>query len=204
MKKRILNGYAGIGGNRKLWGDKYQIDAVEINPDLAKIYKEFYPNDRVIVDDAHKFLLENYMNYDIIWLSPPCPTHSDIRRCGVQAGQYKAEFPDMTLYEEILLLQYFVPKNCKWIIENVKPFYTPLVKPSSEINRHLFWTNFYINKKIKLYEYKTRHVDIKGSSTIFGFNIEKYNINGIQKRKVLRNLVNPLIGKYVLDKAIKK
>jgi DNA (cytosine-5)-methyltransferase 1 len=28
---RILNLYAGIGGNRKLWGDDHEITAVELN-----------------------------------------------------------------------------------------------------------------------------------------------------------------------------
>lgn len=34
----ILNLYAGIGGNRKLWGNNHNITAVEINPDIAEIY----------------------------------------------------------------------------------------------------------------------------------------------------------------------
>jgi len=42
MEKRlkVLNLYAGIGGNRKLWRD-VDVIAVEINPEIAKIYQDF-------------------------------------------------------------------------------------------------------------------------------------------------------------------
>ena len=70
---RILNLYAGIGGNRKLWNDeKFEITAVEYDEEIAMIYKDLYPNDTVIVADAHEYLINNYMNFDFIWSSPPC------------------------------------------------------------------------------------------------------------------------------------
>ena len=53
---KILNLYAGIGGNRKLWGDEHDITAVEINPKIAECYKSFFPQDDVVVADAHEFL----------------------------------------------------------------------------------------------------------------------------------------------------
>ena len=31
----ILNLYAGIGGNRKLWGDEHEITAIELVPELG-------------------------------------------------------------------------------------------------------------------------------------------------------------------------
>jgi hypothetical protein len=37
MKLKILNAYAGKGGNRELWGDEHQITAVELNPKIAAI-----------------------------------------------------------------------------------------------------------------------------------------------------------------------
>ena len=59
MKKiKVLNGYAGIGGNRKLipeiiviHGETYKIEvtAVEINQKTARIYQDFFPNDKMIV-----------------------------------------------------------------------------------------------------------------------------------------------------------
>ena len=40
---KILNLYAGIGGNRKLWEDEYEVTAVENNPHIARIYKDLFP-----------------------------------------------------------------------------------------------------------------------------------------------------------------
>jgi len=98
-----LNLYAGIGGNRKLWGGAYEVVAVEHDHNIAKIYKDFFPDDEVIVADAHKYLEEHFEEYDFIWSSPPCPSHSHIRKelAVEQRKQNKAIFPDMQLYEEI-------------------------------------------------------------------------------------------------------
>jgi DNA (cytosine-5)-methyltransferase 1 len=76
---KILNLYAGIGGNRKLWGDEYDITSVEIDPGIAAVYADLYPNDTVIVGDAHQYLLDHFQEFDFIWSSPPCPSHSRIR-----------------------------------------------------------------------------------------------------------------------------
>jgi DNA (cytosine-5)-methyltransferase 1 len=45
---KVLNLYAGIGGNRKLWKD-CEVTAVELNPEVAEIYKYFFPEDKIIV-----------------------------------------------------------------------------------------------------------------------------------------------------------
>jgi len=50
----------------------------------------------------------------------------------------------MTLYEEILFLQHHA--ECKWVVENVKPYYKPLI-PGKLIQRHMFWSNFDIPDK---------------------------------------------------------
>lgn len=200
---KILNLYAGIGGNRKLWtprGDEHEITAVEYDSNIAEIYKDFYPNDTVIVGDAHEYLIKNYKDFDFIWASPPCPTHSDIRRCGVHAGQYEALYPDMTLYQEIILLQNFAPIKTKWVIENVKPYYEYLIKPSFHLHRHPFWSNFKVTE-IKI-EDDRKHEAITGNGTVYGVSLEKYDIS--DKRKILRNMVNPEVGKYILDCAMNK
>lgn len=190
---KILNLYAGIGGNRKLWGDNHQITAIEYNKDIARVYKSFFPNDEVIVADAHQYLLDHYKEFDFIWSSPPCPSHSDIRRCGVQAGQYEALYPDMTLYQEIILLMNFV--YAKFVVENVKPYYEPLIQPTAKLHRHYFWSN--VNIPYKEFIDKRKHEDIVGSSIVYGFDLNGIEIN--DKRKILRNMVNPEVGKYILD-----
>ena len=195
---KILNLYAGIGGNRKLWGDEHEVTAIEIVPEIAKIYQDNFPKDKVIVTDAHEFLLQHYKKFDFIWSSPPCPSHSDIRRCSVHKGQNKAIYPDMKLYEEIILLKHFALKKCKWVVENVTPYYKLLIEPK-KVNRHCFWSNFIIsNKTIKS---PRIHNDIVGSKPVFGFDISNEEVE--EKRKILRNMVNPELGLHIFKCAFK-
>jgi DNA (cytosine-5)-methyltransferase 1 len=191
---KILNLYSGIGGNRKLWTN-CDVTAIEYDEDIATVYQNLFPNDKVIVTDAHQYLLNHYKEYDFIWSSPPCPTHSDIRRCGVHAGQYKAKYPEMDLYQQIILLQNFAKEKTKWIIENVIPYYNYLIPPSYKLHRHAYWSNF----RISNFEVKTKriHNNIKGSDTVYGFNIKDTNIKN--KIKVLRNMVEPGLGLHIFD-----
>jgi len=196
---KILNLYAGIGGNRKLWGDEHQVTAVEYDAEIAGIYKDYFPNDNVIIADAHEFLLNNYKYFDFIWTSPPCPTHSDIRRMAAMQGQYDAMYPDFKLWQEVTLLKHFA--TCKYVVENVKPYYEPIVNPTIEIDRHYFWTNITMPKTLLKTKRDKIHQRITGKDSVFGFDISNYKLNQ-RKDKILRNMVNPEIGKAFLDRAI--
>ena len=55
QKIKVLNLYAGIGGNRKLWPDNVEVTAVELDPVIAEVYKGFFPDDEVVVGDAHDY-----------------------------------------------------------------------------------------------------------------------------------------------------
>jgi len=134
---KILNLYSGIGGNRKLWGNDHDITAVEWDKDIAQIYSDFFPKDKMIVADAHQFLLEHFAEYDFIWASPPCPTHSRLGRLRAlnkhneATGQYSPpRYPDMRLYQEIILLKYFF--KGKWVVENVIAYFH-LCNPRSPV-----------------------------------------------------------------------
>ena len=201
---KILNLYAGIGGNRKNWGDEHEITAVEFNQNIANIYQDFFPNDKVVVGDAHEYLLDHFQEFDFIWSSPPCPSHSTFRKNFSMNVGSKAIYPDMKLYEEILLLQgYF---KGKYVVENVKSWYKPLVEPIL-LQRHYFWANFEIPNKefekdgIGLTGGRNQHENkqIKKLQDKMGFDLTGLKGN---KRTMLRNCVNPLVGKYILDKAI--
>ena len=194
-KLKVLNLYAGIGGNRKLWdNDLVEVTAVEYIPEIAKIYQDFFPNDKVIVTDAHQYLLDHYKEFDFIWSSPPCPTHSKFMIS--QQTRIKLPYPDMKLYQEIIFLQRFF--KGKYVVENVMGYYEPLIRPY-EIQRHYFWSNFPITKK----EFKQDHIrdtTVEELEEHHGLKLDNYKID---KSKVLKNCVNPKVGKFIFDMAFK-
>lgn len=191
---KVLNLYAGIGGNRKLWKD-VDVTAVELNPEIANIYSDFYPDDKIVVGDAHEFLIEHYMDYDFIWSSPPCPTHSRARYWGSFRPGYKPVYPDMKLYQEIILLKHNA--KCLWVIENVYPYYKPLIG-AKKIGRHLFWSNFeFDDANIKTATIGRVKNEITLIKEITGFDLSNYKIK--DKRKILRNCVIPEIGLHLLE-----
>lgn len=198
---KILNLYANIGGNRKLWGNEHEITAVELNPKIAAIYQEFWPNDTVVIADAHQYLLEHFREFDFIWSSPPCPSHSRIRNeAGVGRGQNEPIYPDMKLYEEIILLQHMTKMGIftgKYCIENVISYYEPLIKPN-KIAQHYFWTNFIITD----FQNNNRNHfgTVESLQESKGFDLSKYS--GIDKQLALRDCTEPELGKHILDLAI--
>jgi len=185
---KVLNLYAGIGGNRKLW-ENVDVTAVEIDEEIAGIYKSQFPHDKVIVTDAHQYLLEHYKEFDFIWSSPPCPTHS--RVC---YSKNKKQYVNMTLYQQIIFLNKWF--KGKFVIENVIPYYKPLIEPTIKIERHLFWSNFKIDEPIGL-----GSIDISRSTAKELSSFLKMPIPRIKARLLLRNCVNPIAGLYILNEA---
>lgn len=192
-KIKVLNLYCGIGGNRKLW-ENVDVTAVEINLEIAKIYHDFFPDDKVIIADAHQYLLEHFNEFDFIWSSPPCPSHSRARYWGSFGESRTKIYPDMKLYQEIIFLQHY--SKSKWVIENVIGYYEPLIEPQ-KISRHCFWANFHIPK----IDSKTLFFPKDSLPTlekIYGIKLKNCN-PGFDKRVVLRNMVNPELGKHIFD-----
>tara|TARA_R110000868_G_C10662518_1_gene745940 strand:+ start:81 stop:746 length:666 start_codon:yes stop_codon:yes gene_type:complete len=178
---KILNLYSGIGGNRKLWGDTHEITAVEFDPKIAAIYQSFFPNDTVVVGDAHQYLLDHYSEFDFIWASPPCPTHSITNYFLNAKGHIR--YPDMSLYQEVIFLQAFY--TGKYVIENVIPYYEPLIKPQYS-GRHVFWANFPIPK-------------VKAESTIGRMCGKKEDLGGLNQ-SALRDIKHKELGFDLTDK----
>ena len=186
-----MNLYAGIGGNRKLWED-VDVTAVELDKETAGVYQSFFPDDNVIVGDAHVYLLEHFEEYDFIWSSPPCPSHSRINFSKVR----DLDYPDMKLYQEILLLKtWFKGKYC---VENVIPYYEPLI-PGKVIDKHVFWANFRIGNFEPTRSRKIRSDQIPELQQLTGFDLSDVVLKG--KRQKLRNCVHPEIGLHILNVA---
>ncbi len=198
---KILNLYAGIGGNRSLWGNKHEITSVEHNESISKIYQDLYPNDKVIVADAHLYLQDNFKDYDFIWSSPPCPTHSRMRFKAYCNGKGKALFPDMKLYEEILFLQQYTKNtNIKYVVENVKGWYKPLVEPQN-MGRHYIWSNFKIpNIKIKSNSTgNNKGMTLQKKMQLKGYDIKEWHNYKGDKRTLINNCVEKQIGIEILN-----
>ena len=195
---KILNLYACLGGNRYKWGDDHDITAVEWDEELARLYQERFPNDKVIVADAHQYLLDHYKEYDFIWSSPPCPTHSRINISQYTRESWRPKYPDMALYQEVIFLEYYY--KGKYCIENVIPFYDMLI-PAKKRNRHLYWTNF--NLPNILSERKNPDLSrtknlVDALSKFHDYDFRKYK--GKQSiQKVARNLVDYEAGKTILE-----
>jgi DNA (cytosine-5)-methyltransferase 1 len=198
---KVLNLYSGIGGNRKLWSG-VQVTAVEYNSDIAAIYQDYFPNDTVIVGDAHKYLLDNFKDFDFIWSSPPCPSHSRARFWGYKES--RPIYPDMTLYQEILFLKHHF--TGKWVIENTIPYYEPLIN-AVKIGRHLFWSNFKIGK-IEANDNNIHAGTNSQMEKLMGYDLSKYTVttdkySGARaKLELLRNCVSPETGLYILNRAM--
>ena len=196
---KILNLYAGIGGNRKLWGNEHKITSVELDENICKMYKDIFPKDDIICDDAHKFLLENFKDFDFIWRSPPCPTHSRMNFLLKNKNNYKYKYPDMKLYEEIIFLKTFF--KGKYVIENVRSYYNPLIKPQ-ESGSHYFWSNFIIpimnnRKKVRNDKGFTLLKKMK-QKDIFIKDFYKYKGD---KRTILNNAIEGELGLAILEAA---
>jgi DNA (cytosine-5)-methyltransferase 1 len=202
---KVLNLYACLGGNRYKWDEvaseaniNLEVTAVELDEDLAKLYKERFPNDTVVVADAHQYLLDHYKEFDFIWSSPPCPTHSRARFARRETT--KVKYPDLKLYEEIIFLDNYF--NGKYVVENVIPYYEPLV-PAKKRGRHLYWTNF--NLPNNLNERKSSIMEGKDEVSkwckFHNYDFRQYK--GKQRTdKIARNLVDYEAGRTIFETAL--
>lgn len=201
-KYKILNLYACLGGNRYKWDEvtDVEVTAVELDPEAARLYQERFPNDKVIVADAHQYLLEHYQEFDFIWSSPPCPTHSRARFWGFGANGKNPIYPDMKLYEEIIFLENHF--KGKYVVENVIPYYEPLIK-GVERNRHLYWCNFNLpnNLNDRIANVCQGKDELNRLCKFHNYDFRKYK--GKQKIvKMARNLVDYEAGRTILETAL--
>ena len=207
---KILNLYACLGGNRYKWdevakeaGIKIEVTAVELDPEAARLYQERFPNDIVIVADAHQYLIDHFKEFDFIWSSPPCPSHSRARYWNSSNYDTITQpiYPDLKLYEEILFLQHYY-KHGKFVVENVIPYYDPLI-PAQKRGRHLYWTNFNMPKEIgdRGFSISQEKNELKSLCKFHDYDFTKYKGEQLVL-KMARNLVDYEAGKTILETAL--
>jgi len=209
---KVLNLYAGIGGNRRLWGCNVTVTAVERDPDIADIYRDNFPQDTVVEADAHEYLLEHLDEFDFIWSSPPCPTHSQMEAVNHARGARR--YPDMGLYQEIILLKNRAEYNgYQYCVENVVGYYDPLIEPT-KIGRHYYWSNVVLPEvdtpvlRKRGNESRTDAPDVGAGfdydrhEKVLGFDLSGYDIGQSKKEKVLKNCVQPEQGRAILDAVV--
>lgn len=205
----ILNLYACLGGNRYKWdevakeaGITIKVTAIELDEELAKLYQERFPNDTVIIADAHRYMLENFKKFDFIWSSPPCPSHSKVRITQKTRESFTFLYPDLKLYEEVIFLDNFF--EGKYVVENVIPYYEPLIQGKKR-GRHLYWTNFNLPSNIK--ERKLDGIlcsmDDEIDTLCKFHDYDFYKYKGNQRRdKIARNLVDYEAGRTIFEIAL--
>lgn len=205
---KILNLYACLCGNRYKWdqsakeaGVKLEVVAVELDPELAKLYQERFPNDIVIVADAHQYLLDHYKEFDFIWSSINCPTHSRARfwKSVNYDTTLKPVYPDFKLYEEIVFLKHYFKGD--YVVENVIPYYEPLIE-AQQRGRHLYWSNIELPRILS-----ERKIPLAGKDEVKRLcefhDYDFYKYKGEQRiNKIARNLVDYEAGKTILDTAL--
>ena len=125
----------------------------------------------------------------------------------IRSGQNrKPRYPDMKLYEEIVFLQH--NSKALWLVENVIPFYKPLVEPTQKAGRHLFWANFNFEvDEIKSPKNFINMQNAEGSSKLkewLGISYEGniYYEGNHDPAQVLRNAVHPDVGKQIMKQVM--
>ena len=197
---KVLNLFAGLGGNRKYWDEvarekdiNIEVTAVEFDPEIAKAYTKRYPNDKIIVGDAWDYAAKNYLDFDFIWASPPCQSHSRLNFCNNSRNEATRVLPDFRLYELISYLKTFCKKA--FVVENVVPYYEPPIKPTAEIGRHYFWANFALDE-INMPAFRViKHVK---NADFKDFSLDEFKIKN--KRQAIRNEVDYEIGKKIFER----
>lgn len=199
---KVLNLYAGLGGNRKHWED-VEVTSLEMEPDIAEVYMNNFPNDNMIIGDAHVYLKNYCRDFDFIWASPPCQKHSRMMKA---TRHDVADYIDLTLYQEIIFLTHFF--KGLWVVENVVPYYEPLIKPTTIIGRHYFWSNFKITpfREPKFPKFITADTvaETEELKKWLGINYEGniYYKGNHSPGQVLRNCVHPDLGLHVFNCAM--
>lgn len=200
---KYLNLYAGLGGNRKRLPKWVQVTAVEFDPKIAEVYSTLYPDDELIIGDAHQYLLDHYKEFDFVWSSNPCQKHSKMNKA---TRNNSIRYIDGKLFETIIFLKHYFGNNKTkgWVTENVVPYYEILMNPK-RMGRHLFWSNFPISDiEVKSPGNFIQQSTVAGKKVMMDWLDIHYDKNIYYGKnhcpvQILRNCVHPKIGESIFN-----
>lgn len=204
-KIKLLHLYAGLGGTTELLNEElFEITHVELNEQIAEVLQNRKPNQKVIIADAHQYLLDHYKSFDMVISGIPCQTHSKMNKA---TRHNMVRYPDGRLFEEIIFLRTYF--KGAWFVENVVPYYEPYGNPK-RLGRHLFWSNFEIPEMLDVPKSPKGMMNLaavgqkKEMMDWLGIHYDKniYYGNNHCPVQILRNCVHPKLGKHVIDSAV--
>ncbi len=206
-KIKILDLFCGIGGVAKGFqrylleqGMSFEYYAVDVDPKVLRAHKKFNPLSNTILRDAYSFTDDELLEFDFIWASPPCETHSRLNFYN-WGNPKKYKEPDMRFYE---LIEMLYRLNIPFVVENVEPYYKPPIKPSVKVYRHVLWTNLSIRPfRVDLPNFSDVKDDVKSLTKYHGVPRDVVNTLGTARkaRSALRDMVNPIVS-YNIAKQI--
>ena len=106
----------------------------------------------------------------------------------------------LKLYQEILFLEHYF--KGKYIVENVIPYYEPLI-PAKKRGRHLYWANFPLPNTISIRDVRISSGTNEVKTLCKFHDYDFYKYKGKQPtNKIARNLVDYEAGKTILETAL--
>ena len=209
---KVLDLFAGIGGTTlgiisylESYGSEpfdYEYIAIENDPEVIeareKLFNIYEGHTLYIINtDAYTFLnTTSSKEYDFIWASPPCQSHSRLNMF------YNRKNPDMRLWSLITRLQ---QQQIPFIVENVEPYYREPIQHTLELGRHRFWSN----KPLLPFEVPERQKDwgwmgIPDWEEYHGIEsrVTSHIKDRMKRRQVLRNMTHYSISYSIIKQIL--
>lgn len=209
---KLLNLYSGIGGNvYKLDRAQFEITSIENNPKVAAVYQELNPDDEIIITDALNYLKQHFKKFDIIWMSPPCQTHSKLQHSQRKRVNRSVNIIDPQLWQCILFgYQHLNDQSIIWIVENVEPWYNKYWNfPHVKLGRHYYYSNANFHNISTKNPGNFSKMNLAALIKFHGLPIDDNimelirSIDRQHPRVVLRNCVHPGEAAQIMQQLIK-